>query len=493
MTGLSEESQTTGNGDERAKRLVVIGAGVSGLAAAHRVHERAPGTEIVVLCDAREPGGVVRTIQRGGFLIEESADSLITAIPHGVALIKRLGLEAELLPTNPDSRRAFVVRRGRLVPIPDGLTLMAPSKIWPILASSILSPMGKLRLGAERFVRPGSGSDESLAAFARRRFGREAYERLIQPLVGGIYTGDPAFLSVSATMPQFLAMEQKFGSLIRATRHAARTQAKAENGGVSTHSGARYSLFVTLRQGLGTLVSTLVRALPEGSVRTQSAATGLVPSPDGGWLVRVVSASCPSEIRADAVILATPAATTAELVRPVDRELAEPLARVRSTSCAIVAVGVRREDVHHPLDGFGYVVPYVEHRASLSGSFSSVKFPGRAQAGHVLFRLFLGGARQAELVEEPDDRLAALATEELRRLVGLQGSPQLAHVVRWRNTMPQYEVGHVDRMVQLTKKLESWPTLALAGNAYRGVGIPHCIRTGEDAAERVVQAISART
>jgi oxygen-dependent protoporphyrinogen oxidase len=464
---------------------VVVGGGITGLAAAHRLREIDPGIGVQVLEAGPRPGGVLRTTRTDGFLIESSADSLLTAVPWGLDLCRRIGLEDRLEPTNPGQRRAFVVRRGRLVAIPDGLMVMAPSRLWPVVASPILSPWGKLRLAAERVVPKGPGRDESLASFAVRRFGREALDRLIQPLVSGMYTGDPTRLSLEATMPRFLEMERAWGSLIRAARRDRAGRADAGQAG----SGARYGMFTAPRGGMAEIVEALVARLPAGTVRCDAPLTRLERLPGGRWALGV-GGSAGEGTTADAVILATPAPATARLLAGVDPGLSALVGRIESTGCAVVSLGYRREQVAHPLDGFGFVVPLVERRSILSGSFASCKFPGRSSEGFVLIRAFLGGASRPDLLERPDDDLIETAHGELARLLGIGGGPLLRQLDRWPEVMPQYHVGHLDLVRSIEERAAELPGLALAGNAYRGVGVPQCIRSGEQAAERTAALLT---
>ncbi|MDG3007041.1 protoporphyrinogen oxidase [Paludisphaera mucosa] len=459
--------------------VAVVGGGITGLAAANRLREIDPALSVAVLEAGERPGGVLGTIRRDGYLVETSADSFITNVPGGVDLCRRLGLEDRLIQTDERHRRSFVVRAGRLEPIPDGLIIMAPSKIGPMVRTRILSVSGKLRLAMERFLPRGDGSDESLASFARRRFGREAYERLIQPLVGGMYTGDPERLSVKATMPRFLEMEQREGSLIKAMRAAG-----AKGGQNAGGSGARYGLFVGLEAGMSELVEALVARLPAGALRTNSPARGLRRDGDG-WRLDAGDET----IAARAVVLATSAKATAGLMRDVDPEAAKSLGGIASTSSVIVSLGFRREQIAHPLDGFGFVVPYAEDRAILSGSFSSVKFAGRAPEGSVLIRVFMGGAKRPDLVDADDAELVRIASSELASLLGVRGGPELSIVSRWREVMPQYEVGHLERIAAIEERVGSLEGLELAGNWLRGVGVPMCIRGGEEAAGRAAGRI----
>jgi len=472
--------------NDRQPLVAIIGGGITGLAAAHRLGELEPRAQVLILESDARPGGVLRTVRKDGFLIEESADSFLSALPNGLGLCRRLGLEGEIIPTNPDRRRAFVVARGRLEPIPDGLMIMAPTRLWPMMTTPILGPWDKLRMGLELLVPRGDEADESLASFARRRFGRGAYERLIQPLVGGMYTGDPELLSVQATMPRFQEMERSHGSLIRASLQARAAAGKSGQVG----SGARYGLFVGLREGMSSLINALVRTLPEGTVRCGVQVERLVPGRDGRWRVECANAGLLTVIEADAVIVATPAGVAGRLLAAVDGALSASLGRITSTSCAIVSLGYRQDQIAHALDGFGFVVPRIENRDILSGSFSSVKFPGRCPEGTVLLRAFLGGAFRPDVLDQGDEALSGLAVQEFSTLLGIQGEPIVQHVSRWPKVMPQYELGHLQLVQSIESGIAAHHGLALAGNAYRGVGVPQCIQSGEQAAERIARTLA---
>ncbi len=472
------------------KRVAVIGGGISGLAAAHRLRELDPACQVTLLEAGSRLGGVLETARRDGFLIERSADNFITNVPWAVDLCRRVGLGDQLLPTSSEQRNAMVVHAGRLERVPQGFMLMAPARLGPVLASPILSPWGKLRLLGEYFVpRRADGEDESLASFARRRLGREAFERIVQPLVGGIYAADPERLSLAATMPRFVEMERRWGGLIRGARHERSSEAADATSEVA---GARYGMFVAPRDGLSSLVAAIAARLPEGSVRLGARVESLSRGEQSGWVVTYVgNDGLATTLECDAVIIAIGAPDSASLLEPIDQALAGELAAIEYAGTSIVSLAFRRDQVTHPLDGFGFVVPAIEKRPILAGSFSSAKFAGRAPRDTVLIRVFIGGACQSELAELDDQRLRQIALDELRSLIGARGEPLFADIARWPRSMPQYHLGHCQRVERIEAAVARWTGLALAGNAYHGVGIPNCIHSGELAAEEVTGRMKA--
>jgi oxygen-dependent protoporphyrinogen oxidase len=432
--------------------------------------------EVTLLEAGSRLGGTIQTERADGFLLEAGPDSFISEKPWALALAERIGLGPRLCRTNDRFRRTYVVRGGRLRPLPEGFLLLAPTRAWPVLASRVFSWRGKLRLGLDLALpRRRAAGDESLGSFVRRRLGREALERVAQPLVGGIYTADPDRLSVAATMPRFLALEREHRSLILGLRRTARRQAVGA-------SGARWSLFVTLAGGMEELVAALAARLPAGSVRLGAPVAALAAAP-GGWRVEPLAGP---PLHADGVILAGPAPLMAPVVKPVDPALAGLLEGIAYASSATIALAYPRPAIRHPLDGFGFVVPRVERRAILACTFSSVKYPGRAPDGVALLRVFVGGAMQAGLLAADDAELRALAHRDVAALLGIAGDPVLARVWRHPAAMPQYDVGHLDRLAAIEARLDALPGLALAGGAYQGVGIADCVRSGEAAAERLV-------
>lgn len=468
-------------------RIVVVGGGMAGLAAAHRLVEasRAAGRPVALtLCEAEgRLGGTIQTERADGFLLEGGPDSFVSEKPWALALAERIGLGPRLQRTDDRFRRTYVVHRGRLHPLPDGFLLLAPTRVGPVLASSLFSWRGKARMALDLVLprRRSAEEDESLGSFVRRRLGREALERVAQPLVGGIYTADPDRLSLAATMPRFLALERQHRSLILALR---RTAAPRETGGAS---GARWSLFVTLAGGMGELVDTLAARIPAAAIRRSCPVAGIErDGAEAPWRVRLPGGET---IPADGVVLAGEAPRMAGLVRAVDGELARLLAGVEYASSAAVTLAYPRAAIRHPLDGFGFVVPRIEGRAAIACTFSSVKYPGRAPAGFALLRVFLGGALQADLLDRDDDALARLAHDEVAPLLGVGGGPVLSRVWRHPRAMPQYRVGHLDRVRAMEARLAGLPGLVLAGSAYRGVGLADCVRSGEEGADRVLATV----
>ncbi len=466
-------------------RVVVVGGGISGLAAAYRLRELRADLDVTLLEAGARCGGWLGTeITDDGFLIETGPDSIVTDKPWAMALIRRLGLEGELIPTQPGPRGAYVVHAGKLVRVPEGFSLMAPQRALPMLRTPLLSWRGKARLALELALPRGvARDDESLASFVRRRFGVEVFERLAQPLVGGIYGADPYRLSLRATMPRFLEAEREHRSVTLGLWRRARASGAGEGA-----SGARYGLFVAFRRGMATLVDALAAALGE-RVRTGARVAEIARRESGGYRIALADGNA---LAADAVVLALPPTPMAALLAPLDAQAAALVGGVALGSAATVTLSYRRAEVPHALDAYGYVVPAIERRPSLAATFASVKYAGRAPADSVLIRVFFGGPNGDALLARDDEALVAAARSELATLLGVHAAPGLVRVARFPRAMPQYLLGHLERVAAVEAREATWQGLALAGNGLTGVGIPDAIRSGERAAERIAAHLASR-
>ncbi len=467
------------------KRIAIIGAGIAGLAAAHRLLERSAAAderiEVLIFESGPRLGGIIKTDERDGFLMERGPDSFITEKPEALELARRLGLESQLLATNETHRRSFIARGNQLVPVPEGFHLIAPGRLRPFINSEMLSWSGKARMALDLVLprkNTNGATDESLGEFIRRRLGREALERIAQPMIGGIYTADPEKLSLRATMPRFIELERKHRSIIRGLRREASAPAATE--GINTQ-GARYSLFTSFDRGMQVLVDRLATKLANTGIALRTRVTSVaLDRASMRWHVRSENGAA---IGVDAVCLALPAYAAASLLAETDVLLSAGLSTISYESTATVNLAYRRADIPHPLDGFGFVVPFVEKRSLIACSFSSVKFAGRAPENGALLRAFVGGALQPELVELDEVEMLARVRADLRELLGVQRSPLFSEISKWRKSMPQYQIGHLERVKIIAERVAALPGLALAGNAYSGVGLPDCIRSGESAAD----------
>ena len=473
-------------------RVAIIGGGLTGLSAAHRLIELAENQNRPVdvsLYEASDRlGGLFGTRTIDGYTIETGADSFITNKPWGINLCRRLGLDDRIIGTNPEHRRSLILHQGRPVPTPEGFDLLVPRKLRALLSSPFLSPVGNASVAAEAFVPPrADGADESLASFVRRRLGQEALDRIIQPMVGGIYTSDPEKLSMLATIPRFVEMEREHGSLLKAVWRERSSAAATTADNVP--SGARYSLFASLAGGMSDLLNALEKRVRSvGSIHLGTRVDAVRPAGDGGY---VLETSQGEELHFDAAILALPSYVTARLIGDWDAGLAERLGEIEYASSAIVVTGHRLADVSHPLDAFGLVIPHIEGRKILAVSFLSRKFPGRAPDGHVVLRTFVGGAMQPEMLDRSDEELISLVRGELEEILGVTGEPTFSVVARYERAMPQYHVGHLDRVAAIEAASARHLALGIAGNAYHGVGIPDSVHSGEQAAEQIFEAVTS--
>ena len=453
-------------------RVVVVGGGIAGLAAARRLEALVPDVEVVLFEQDEALGGKLRTERIGGFVVEAAPDSFLSRKERGVGLCEELGLGAELIGRRPEHRGSFVRRGDELHPLPEGLTGLIPTSLDALETSELLSADGKARFAAEvdMPIAPGQ-DDESVAAFVSRRFGREAYEALVEPLMTGIYGGDGEQLSLRATFPQLRVVELEHGSVLRGLSSSA------------PPPGDRPP-FLSFRDGMGALVDALRAGFERTEVRTRCRAARVSRSAAG----YEVGLAAGEQIAADGVVLAAPAFVAAELVADLDRDLAEAHEEIPYASSVVVTLGFSRADVV-PLDGYGYVVPRAEGGDVLACTWSSQKWEQRAPEDAVLLRVYAGRFGGRDLTADSEEQLVALARDEIAFL-GVSAEPLVARVHRWPLGMPQYVLGHPERVARIEARLTEHPGLAVAGAAYRGVGIPDCIASGESAAESVARALA---
>ncbi len=464
-----------------APKVAIVGGGIAGLTVAFKLRALNPAIQVDLFEASNRLGGAIRTERVDGYLVEHGADMFATDPPAAMELCRELGIESELLMPLPSARGAAIVHGGKLVKIPDGFVLMRPTLLWPMLRTPLLSLTGKLRLLAEPFIgRRGDAIDESIESFVTRRLGRETLERIVQPLVGGIYTGDVAQLGMAATMPQFWEMERRDGSLYRATRRRRREGADTTE---QNSAGARYEKFRSFPDGMERLISELSSRLDERHVHLSSPVNSLQRDVDG-WRLAMQSGVLKGPF--DHVTVATPSKHAAKLLAVVAPEASQALSQIKFASSAIVVFGVRDMDVNHTLPVAGFVVPIREGRNILAVSFTGDKFAGRAPVGHKLIRVFMGGELQKELLGRSDDELIGVAKKELEQIVGLHAAPMFSKVIRWNDAMPQYHVGHLECVAIAESAIKQQPGLSIIGNSLHGVGIAPTIATAMKAAKAMV-------
>jgi len=457
---------------------VIVGGGISGLAAAYELHKR--GVPFRLLEQRDRLGGVILNEHLDGYTIDAGPDALLVQKPDGIALCAELGLGDRLVPTRPP-RLAYVQRGGRLHALPVGSVLGIPTAFGPLVTTRLFTWTGKMRMAAEVLVPPRRDDrDESIGDFVTRRFGEEATTYIAEPLLAGIHAGDVSRLSIRALFPRLWDAERKYGSLIRAFRHPPQTVSEESRDGA----------FRSLPGGLSEMVGALVKRLPAGSACVGTRVSRVAWQPDGGSF-RVESGSAPT-IETRSLVFATPAYLTGDLVRNVDADLARLCRELTYASTATVAMAFQRDVVVHPLNGSGFVVPRAERTGILASSWLSSKWPDRAPGGRVLLRTFVGGARDPRALERSDPELVSLSLQALAPILGISGEPLLSRVYRWERATPQYEVGHLDRLTAIDRALNAFPGLFVCGNGFRGVGIPDCVADGRATGAQVAQFLSQR-
>jgi oxygen-dependent protoporphyrinogen oxidase len=463
-----------------SKQVAVIGGGIAGLTTAYFVEQQARrgGADLRVTLLEASPrlGGKIVSDQQDGFVLEGGPDSMLTQKRAGIELCRELGLDAALIPSRDENRSIHIYTGGRLRAFPEGFRLVVPTRLTPFLANDLLSLRGKLRMGLDLLLPARADeTDESVAAFFRRRFGDEAVTRLVGPLLAGIYVGDAEKMSMRAILPMYREMERKYGSLVKGTMamvRAARGRPPAP-------------IFTSLHGGMEQLVPALGKAI-QGEVRMDWPVAAVERKPDGWHVQPGREGQLP--VRADAVVIALPGNQGADLVQPVDEDLADRMRRIRYVSSAVVVLGYRRADLEHARRGlgFGFLVAKGEDRKIIGCTCLSAKFDGRADGDHALFRVFVGGDGQEERAEQSEAELVRMARAELAEVMGIHAEPVVTRTYRWTKANPQYDLGHVERVDAIMAAADQQPGLYLTGSAYRGISVSDCARDAKAAAERLL-------
>jgi oxygen-dependent protoporphyrinogen oxidase len=458
--------------------VVIVGGGIAGLATAYELHRR--GIAFQLLERAPRAGGVILSEEVDGFVLDGGPDALLIQKPDGVRLCEELGIGDRLVPTKLP-RLAYIQRGGALHALPAGSVLGIPTEWAPFIRTKLFSWPGKIRMGLELFVPPRrDDSDESIGSFMSRRFGREAVTYLAEPLLAGIHAGDVDRLSIRALFPRFVEAERKQGSLLKAFRPKPRTR--------NTKPATRNpdGAFKSLPGGLSELVRALVKVLPADSVQLNTTITRV-----GGAGPYFVEREDGARLDARAIVLAAPAFVTSALTREFDAELSRACGEIPYASAATVALAFRREQIAHPLNGSGFVVPRVENAGIMAGSWLSSKWPHRAPEGSVLLRTFVGGARDPNALERSDAELVETSLRALGPLLGISGAPTLTRVFRWNRANAQHEVGHLDRLAAIERAVARHPGVYVTGSGFRGTGIPDCVADGRATAGQVAEWLAA--
>jgi oxygen-dependent protoporphyrinogen oxidase len=480
--------------DATRRRIAVLGGGIAGLTAAYVLAQaRQSGAPIEeFLIEAQNClGGVIQSEAVDGFVVEAGPDSFLTQKPEAAALCRELGLGDSLLGSNDSDRWTYILHRGKLVPLPDGLILLVPTRTWPIVKTPLLSLRSKLAIASEWLMSPPDNqiADESVAHFVRRHFGSAMLENIADPLLAGVYGGDSASLSARSVLNRFWQMEKKYGSVTRGTLKA-RRQKKLEAGkDPLARPATAPPLFTTLKNGLGQMIEALSKNMETSRVflgqHVLAIETELVNS-ETCYRIR-----CDGDVSflADAIIFALPAFECSRMLAGLDLPLAESLGNIPYNSAMTVALAYDADTARGLPPGFGFLVPKKENRRLLACTFVHAKFSHRAPAGRALLRCFLGGSRDPDVLNLSNEAIVALVRQELEAILKVSADPLFSRVHRWPRSMAQYVVGHEEVVRQIQARLDQHPGIALAGNAYSGIGISDCVRTGRAAVERVMKNV----
>ena len=476
------------------KRVIIVGGGVAGLGAAYklaRAAESGHDVEFMLLEKDARLGGKIATEYVDGFVIDGGPDCFLTEKPAVHRIAKLTGMFDDELPTDDARKRTYILSRGRLHDLPDGVMMFAPTKFWPFATTGLFSWPGKIRMGADLLIprkeRWPEGDtpadhDETLESFVVRRMGRECLDRLAEPLVGGVHASDPAKMSLAATFPRLLEMEQNYGGMIKGFVAARKKVAEMRTKYPQKPGAKPRTFFTSFEGGMLRLTNAMADAAGRDHMRTGVTASR-IDREGNGWRVHLDDGS---EVTGGSLIVATESWAAEELLRPVDSGIANALSGIGHSSSATISIAFHEAEVGIDMNAFGVLCPLIEGRSLMAATFSSTKWPGRAPEGKVLFRGFVGGPHNQAIMAETDERLVDIVLAELRDILGVKGDPLLTRVFRWERGMPQYTLGHLDRVGAIEEGCADIPGLAIAGGSYRGVGVPNCIESGERAVSKVL-------
>lgn len=472
------------------KKIVIIGAGISGLSTAYFLKENSTEQLDITIVEKKPTlGGNINTQRFDKYLVEGGPDSFLSEKPWAMALCKRIGLTGELLATNEEHQKTYIYSKKKLHPMPEGLILMIPTKVMPLLYSSLLSLPGKIRMGLELFIpRRKSTSDESFGHFVKRRLGKEALNKIAEPFIAGVHGGDPDKMSIKASFPKFVAMEEEHGSLIKGmiTRMAQfKNTTQTRRTSDKEQSPGRVTMFMSLKGGMSTLVDTLLEKIEDVEIKKETTVTEIGNS-DGGY---TVSLEGENSIDADAVVICTPAYSASTIFRDFNRSLHEKLLTIPYASTSTISMSFKRSQIKNSIDGFGFVVPKAEGKRIIGSTWSSIKWAGRAPEDELLLRCFVGGSLHEKLLENSDDEVMAMVLEDLKSIMDIEGEPVMKRMFRYKKAMPQYTIGHEDRVEGIEHELHAYNGLFLTGSAYHGIGISDTVREAESTAHKVLESI----
>ncbi len=463
---------------ERPRHIVIVGGGITGLAAARALEHRVKGALRVTLLEGSDRlGGNILTVRHNGFTVDAGPDSWVSSKPEASKLAEDVGLGEDIIATQEGSRKVYILAGGKLLPLPEGFVLGIPTEMGPVFKSGLFSWDEIARMGLDYFVpRRTTDEDESVADFLSRRLGDPIVDRIAGPLLGGIFAGDARTISVRAAFPQFVAAEAKYGSLIKAMQAARKAR-------LDTKDGKDGSAFVSLKGGMSDLVTATAHLLKIADVRKGERVTGIGRAEEGDPRGRFAISTGKEVLFADDVVLAIPPVIARKLLAELSPAFDGLYEGLRAHSTATVFLGYRARSVSHPLDATGFIVPAQEKRPILASTWVTSKWEHRAPAGHVMLRVFLGGANGEGVLDADDYALVAIARRQLAEIMDITALPVFSRVFRWDHASPQMNVGHLERLKAIKKKLEEFPGLYVAANGYQGTGIPDCIKQGNEVAD----------